>query len=132
MAKESFAREMNLHSASAGKSQTCRFYNNTFTTDAVLLGIGAPIHIFLPDVAKALHTTWKVSEYSSVSNALGAMLGNVCAYETVSIRVDYIDPKADIGNGPFIFLGINDTITFFNLVSLAVCSDLICRLTVFC
>lgn len=62
---------------------------NHFFTDAVLIGVGAPIHIFLPEVAQALHTTCQISEYAGVSNALGAMLGNVCVYETVRIKVEY-------------------------------------------
>ena len=82
-----------------------RFYRSSFATDAVLLGVGAPVHIFLPGVAKALHTFWRVSEYSSVSNALGAVLGNVRVYETVHIRADYLSLEADSGERAFIVYG---------------------------
>ena len=82
-----------------------RFYRSTFSTDAVLLGAGAPIHVFLPDVAKALHTEWRISEYSGVSNALGAVLGNVCVYETVHIKADYTSPRTDENDGIFIIFG---------------------------
>ena len=97
LAKEVFAKEM--------EGDRMRFYRPGFATDAVLLGTGAPIGIFLPDVAKALHTDWKVSEFSSVSNALGAVIGDICAYETVHVRTDYIAPEADAGSGNFIVYG---------------------------
>jgi len=98
MAKEAFSLAMS--------PEGIHFYRNIFTTDAVLLGTGAPTHIFLPDVAKALNTKWRTSKYSGISNALGAVLGNVCVYDTVSIRIDYINPKADTGTGNFIVYGI--------------------------
>lgn len=97
MAKEIFAMEM--------EENRERFYRPGFATDAVILGTGSPIGIFLPDVAKALHAGWRVSEYSSVSNALGAVIGDICAYETVSVRTDYIAPEADAGSGNFIVYG---------------------------
>jgi hypothetical protein len=57
-----------------------------FCTDFTLLGIGAPIHIFLPDVAKALGTTAVIPDHSQVANALGAIVGNVVATHSVAIR----------------------------------------------
>ncbi len=65
------------------------FYRNTFSSPAVLLGVGAPIHVFLDDVARAMHTTAHVPAYAGVSNALGALLGDACVYETVHVRVEY-------------------------------------------
>ena len=97
LAKEAFSQ--------AFSTESIRFYKPSFSTDAVLLGTGAPTHIFLPDVAKALRTTWRTSQYSGISNAIGAVLGNVCVYDTVSIRTDYINPKADAGSGIFIVYG---------------------------
>jgi N-methylhydantoinase A/oxoprolinase/acetone carboxylase beta subunit len=57
-----------------------------FKTSNVLVGIGAPIHIFLPDVAKALGTDFIVPEYAGVANALGAVVGNVSAVCTIEIK----------------------------------------------
>ena len=99
---ELFAKEAFQEALSADEFRFCR---NSFTTDAVLLGVGAPIHIFLPDVAKALHTSWRVSDYSPVSNALGAVLGNVCVYETVHISADPLSLEADEGEGTFVVYG---------------------------
>ncbi len=61
----------------------------------MILGVGAPIHVFLDDVAKALHSAAHVSPYSGVSNALGALLGDACVYETVLVRVQYGDEAWD-------------------------------------
>lgn len=56
-----------------------------FTTSSVLIGVGAPIHIFLPDVAQALGTTYIVPENAGVANALGAVAGNITASCTIEI-----------------------------------------------
>ncbi len=61
----------------------------SFTTEYTLLGVGAPIHIFLPDVAKMLGTKAVIPEHSEVANALGAIVGNVSARNSVEIRPNY-------------------------------------------
>ncbi|HET6485350.1 MAG TPA: hydantoinase/oxoprolinase family protein, partial [Spirochaetia bacterium] len=46
-----------------------------FATPAALVGIGAPIHIFLPAVAEALGTRCVIPANAGVANALGAIAG---------------------------------------------------------
>ena len=58
------------------------------TTDAVLAGVGAPVHIFLPDVARALGTDCLVPDAAGVANALGAVAGSVVAESRATIRPD--------------------------------------------
>ena len=60
-----------------------------FETGFTLAGIGAPIHIFLDDVAKMLGTKAVIPKYSEVANALGAVAGNVCASYTVEIKPNH-------------------------------------------
>ncbi len=55
-------------------------------TDSALVGIGAPIHVFLPDVAKALGCECIIPENAGVINAVGAVAGNITASVSVSIR----------------------------------------------
>ena len=85
-AKNAFDKEYQLIS---GKNPDINMFLSQFRTDFELLGVGAPTHVFLGDVAKALHTDCRVSEYSGVSNALGAVLGEACSYESIYIGVDY-------------------------------------------
>ena len=59
-----------------------------FRTPAVLVGVGAPTHIFLGDVGKLLQTKVVSSEYSKVANALGAIVGNICAKVTMEVAFD--------------------------------------------
>lgn len=59
------------------------------TTDAVLIGIGAPVHIFLQDVAEMLGTNAVIPEHAPVANALGAALGNVQVTFPVEIKPVY-------------------------------------------
>jgi N-methylhydantoinase A/oxoprolinase/acetone carboxylase beta subunit len=58
-------------------------------TSAVLVGIGAPTHIFLPDVARALGTRCVIPQNAGVANALGAVLGNISATCEIVIKPDY-------------------------------------------
>jgi N-methylhydantoinase A/oxoprolinase/acetone carboxylase beta subunit len=50
-----------------------------------IIGIGAPAAIFLPDVAKALHTDLILPEYHQVANAVGAVSGSVMVEEELLV-----------------------------------------------
>jgi hypothetical protein len=60
-----------------------------FTTGFTLVGIGAPIKIFLDDVAALLGTRAVVPRYHDVANALGAVVGNIYASCSVEVRPNY-------------------------------------------
>ncbi|MBC5648987.1 hydantoinase/oxoprolinase family protein [Christensenella tenuis] len=60
-----------------------------FSTNATLVGIGAPTHIFLPDVAKALGTKCVIPENAGVANAIGAIVGSVSATATIEVRPNH-------------------------------------------
>ena len=57
-----------------------------FSTNFTLTGVGAPIKIFLHDVAARLGTTATTPPHCEVANALGAIVGNVYATATAEIR----------------------------------------------
>lgn len=57
-----------------------------YTTPATLVGVGAPTKVFIEDVGRLLGAKVVTSEYSSVANALGAVVGNVSA----SIRMEVV------------------------------------------
>lgn len=65
------------------------FFANEYKTTAALVGIGAPIHIFLPDVAKALGTVCIIPENAGVANAVGAVVGNIAASAEVEVRPNH-------------------------------------------
>ena len=62
------------------------FMSMMFHTSFVLTGVGAPIHIFLQDVATMLGTSAILPKHHEVANALGAVGGNVYATNVVEIR----------------------------------------------
>lgn len=62
------------------------FISIMFHTDYTLIGIGAPIRIFLEDVAKMLGTRAAIPKYYEVANALGAIVGKVYATYTIKIK----------------------------------------------
>lgn len=55
-------------------------------TNFKLVGIGAPVGLFLPEVARLLGTTAVIPEHAEVANAVGAVTGNVYAACTAEIR----------------------------------------------
>jgi hypothetical protein len=50
-----------------------------------IIGIGAPAGIFLPEVARILHTELILPEHHQVANAVGAIAGSVMVEEEVLI-----------------------------------------------
>ncbi len=71
------------------------FFSVAFPTGAALVGIGAPIHIFLPDVARALGADCVIPENAGVANAVGAVVGNVNAEVRVELRPNYVPDGVD-------------------------------------
>ncbi len=71
------------------------FFKVPFMTGATLVGIGAPTHIFLPDVAKALGAKCVIPENAHVANAVGAVVGNITADVTVEIKPNFTPSGAD-------------------------------------
>ena len=63
-------------------------------TDFKLVGIGAPIRLFLGGVAKLLGTEAVVPEHGEVANALGAVTGNVYASAEAEIRTGFLETGA--------------------------------------
>lgn len=55
-------------------------------TSAVLVGIGAPTHLFLPQVAEKLGTRCVIPPEAAVANALGALVGHIAAAVTAEIE----------------------------------------------
>ncbi len=76
---------------SGKQGQKPSFFHMDITTPATLVGVGAPTHIFLEDVGKLLGTKVVISEYSQVANALGAVVGNVCAQKTAEVTLNTED-----------------------------------------
>jgi len=60
--------------------------SNTIRTNYSLVGIGAPIKVFLDDVAKMLGTKSVIPKYHEVANALGAIVGSINASFSVEIK----------------------------------------------
>jgi N-methylhydantoinase A/oxoprolinase/acetone carboxylase beta subunit len=60
-----------------------------FKTGYCLVGIGAPIHIFLADVAKLLGAKALIPGHFEVANALGAVVGRIYVSYPVEIHPNY-------------------------------------------
>lgn len=71
------------------------FFNLKLDAAASLIGIGAPTHIFLPDVAKALGVECVIPEHSEVANAVGAVVSRVTATVTVEVHPIYSSEGID-------------------------------------
>lgn len=83
-------------------------FSAMFRTGYSLIGVGAPIGVFLEDVAKMLGTHAVIPENHQVANALGAIIGSVSAAFSVEIKPGY---SVD-GVAGFRVFG-NDSHTFF-------------------
>jgi N-methylhydantoinase A/oxoprolinase/acetone carboxylase beta subunit len=56
-----------------------------FRTDMVLLGMGAPAHVFLPEVAAALGAKCILPDHAEIGNAIGAVMAELIARASVSV-----------------------------------------------
>lgn len=75
---------------SPGQEKDCtEIASLSLTTPLPLIGIGAPIHVFLPKTAELLETRAILSEYSCVANALGAAASRRIASAQVSVTAVY-------------------------------------------
>ncbi|MGN0659677.1 MAG: hydantoinase/oxoprolinase family protein [Emergencia sp.] len=74
-----------------GNSPDGGFLDVRFHAPAALIGIGAPTHVFLPDVGEMLGAKVVTPEYSGVANALGAVVGNVSAKVIMEVSLNQQD-----------------------------------------
>lgn len=65
------------------------YFDFAFLSGARLVGIGAPTHIFLPDVAAALSTECIIPPNAGVANAVGAVSGSISASVDVEVKPDH-------------------------------------------
>ncbi len=82
--REGSGRRLEAEDLAEGKPVP--FLQFGFRTPAALVGLGAPTHLFLPDVARALGTRCVVPEHAAVANAVGAVTGSVSATREIAIR----------------------------------------------
>ena len=61
------------------------FISQLFRTGMTLVGVGAPIHLFLPEVARALGAACILPEHHDVANAIGALQAQLNAAVRVEI-----------------------------------------------
>lgn len=101
LAQEDLAPQMQAfleHSFEMAESDADRQIRFRFSTPSVLIGAGAPIHVFLPEVARMFGTECVIPPHSEVINAAGAVAGNITVSRTVTIKHDdgkYIVPTPE-------------------------------------
>lgn len=71
-----------------------------FESDLPIVGVGAPIHVFLPEVAKALGVDCILPENAEVANAVGAAVADIEAVALYEI-------SPDIGRDNYTVRGMN-------------------------
>lgn len=76
------------------KGKDC-FFNTVFRTNAVLIGVGAPTHVFLSPVAGMLGTKSLIPAYASVANAVGAVVGNIAATAEAEVCPSYTNGEVN-------------------------------------
>lgn len=63
-----------------------------FHSNAVFIGIGGPVHIFLPEAAKALGAVCIIPECAAVANAVGAVTGKMVSTKSAEIHPHGLSP----------------------------------------
>lgn len=68
------------------KGRQSELFSVMFKTEYALVGVGAPIFVFLRDVAEMLRTEAVIPKNHEVANAVGAIAGSVSASCTIEIK----------------------------------------------
>lgn len=63
-----------------------RMLDAHFKSNAVLVGIGGPTHLFLPEAARALGAECFIPAFAATANAVGAVAGRMTATMTAEVR----------------------------------------------
>ena len=63
-----------------------------FRAPAALVGIGGPVHLFLPEAAKALGAECIIPECAATANAVGAVTGRMSASAEAEVRPHGLSP----------------------------------------
>lgn len=89
--KEELSRQMEQLIVHSWKNRNKKqpFFQALLQTKAVCVALGAPTHLFLPEVAKALGTSCLTPPYAQVANAVGAIVGNVATTCRIDIKPIY-------------------------------------------
>jgi len=72
-----------------GRKSDGEALNILLGTSFGIIGLGAPTHIFIHDIAERLGTEAVIPKHANVANALGAVSGNVYAVRTIAISPNY-------------------------------------------
>ena len=67
-----------------------------FRSPAKLIGIGGPVHLFLPAAAAALGAECIIPECAATANAVGAVTGRTTYTATAEIRPHGLSPEEDV------------------------------------
>ena len=105
--------------AERNKPDRSPFFDIKMATSAVLVGIGAPTHLFLPEVAQVLGTRCVIPQHAAVANAVGAVVGDISA----SARVDISPNYSSLGVTGFTVLAPDRPLVFETLEEAAVAAE---------
>jgi len=83
-----------------------------FRSPAKLIGIGGPVHLFLPEAAKALGADCIIPACAATANAVGAVTGQMTATASAEIRPHGLSPEDD-AQGDFEVLCAGQQARFF-------------------
>jgi len=75
-------------------------FDNLFTMRMPVIGIGAPVRAWLPEMAAKLHTNLIIPEHAEVANAIGAATGKIM--ETVKVLIKPNEGSGYILHAPWI------------------------------
>ncbi len=73
----------------AGRNVNTEMLDVLFDANTTLVGIGAPTHVLLPDVARAMGVEYVIPEDAEVANAIGTAIADISAKVVVDVSPKY-------------------------------------------
>ena len=92
---------------------TKNIFSISFSNDLDLIAVGAPSHLYYPDVSSSLGITFQPTPHANIANAIGAVVGSITQKASITISQPIIGLyRVYQETGPIDFNVLTDAIEF--------------------
>ena len=101
-----------------GEETDPKMFSLNFHNDISLVAVGAPAHLYYPEVSKNLGISYEVPSNAQVANAVGAIVGGIVQRSRVTVTQPTLGLYRVHGNaGPADFFDLEEAIAFAKTVT---------------
>jgi N-methylhydantoinase A/oxoprolinase/acetone carboxylase beta subunit len=101
-----------------GKEEHPKMFSLKFHNDISLVAVGAPAHLYYPEVSKNLGISYEVPSNAQVANAVGAVVGGIVQRARITVTQPTLGLyRVHDNTGPADFFDLKEAITFAKTIT---------------